>query len=190
MSRLNSKQLVLDANLSLGSSNSRFNPQGMIHGDKRRNLLEAVREEGHIAVFNRQLRREWREHGSDWGNRIWLREMDKKRQTIDREGAEYTEVCDSASLALVNKGERIALAKDFHLIQSALATGHIIVSEERVFPRLVAQAGQAVMKLKELYFANPSAEGESCRLWVKAGAEMQPTRRIDVWAENFLARNN
>jgi hypothetical protein len=190
MSRLNSKQLVLDANLSKGIGDMRFNPLEQTQGGAFRKLLEAVREEGHIAVFNRQLRSEWMKHGSAWAKDKWLSVMERRGQTLDAEGAEYMDVCDSASRELSNEGERVALAKDYHLIQSALATGQLILSDELVFPRLVAQASRAVAKLKDLYYANPSEEGESCRLWVKAGAENQPERRIDRWAENFLTKKN
>jgi hypothetical protein len=69
MSRLNSKQLVLDANLALGSNDLMFNPVGDAAGDRNRRCLQAVWEEEHVAVFNRQLQREWREHASPSASR-------------------------------------------------------------------------------------------------------------------------
>jgi len=182
LSRLNSKLLVLDASLATGSNDAHFNPQGSVGGDVNRKFLMAVWEEGHIAVFNRQLRREWGDHGGDWVKRTWLRLMENKGLTRDAEGSEFSGVLESASGAFASDGEKAAFAKDFHLIQSALATGQLILSNELRFPRQAAKACQTEEKLKELHYGNPAVEGENCRLWIKKGAVKEPERRIDVWA--------
>jgi hypothetical protein len=182
MSRLNSKLLVLDASLAKGSNDAHFNPQGSVGGDVNRRLLIAVWEEGHVAVFNRQLRREWSDHAGDWVKRTWLRLMENKGLTRDEEGAEFSEMLGSASRVFTQEGERAAFVKDLHLIQSALATGQLILSNELRFPRQAAQVCQTEENLKQLHYGNPAVEGENCRLWIKAGAEKEPERRIDVWA--------
>jgi hypothetical protein len=66
-------------------------------------------------------------------------------------------------------------------VQSALATGQLILSNEMRFPRYVSRACVAVPQLAHLYYGNPSIEGEDCRLWIKAGAEKEPRRRVDNW---------
>lgn len=185
MSKWNSKQLVLDASLSLGSNDLMFNPVGDIAGDRNRKCLQAVWEEEHMAVFNRQLQREWRTHASPYA-KLWLQNMIRKSRTLIAEGDVFSRLKEPACRCQTPDAQRAALEKDFHLVQSALATGQVILSNETRFPRYVANACPAVPELLGLHFGGPSVEGEPCRLWIKAGAEKERTRRIDVWAENHM----
>lgn len=186
MSRWNRKQIVLDASLSTGSSDSRFNPLSQHPGDENRRLLEAVWEEEHISVFNQQLRQEWREHASPFAL-AWLARMALKNRTIIEEGSDFLPLLQTVCDCLRSHSEKEAMAKDFHLIRSALATGQLIVSNEVRFPRSLARACEALGELRLLYYGNPGVEGDECRLWIKSGAEKIPTRRIDVWAANNAA---
>ena len=185
MSSKKRKQLVIDANIALGSTDPMYNPMSGIAGDMNRRCLQAVWEEGHIAVFNKQLRREWREHASRSAI-AWLQKMDLKERTVDDDGEIFSELLAPACNCQSTNRHKDDLKKDFHLVQSALATGQTILSKEMKFPTFVAQACPTVPKLIELYYANPKVEGDACRLWIKAGAEKDANRRIDVWAENHL----
>jgi hypothetical protein len=184
MSRSNSKRLVLDASLSLGSNDRKFNPIGDTVGDRNRKCLQAVWEEEHVAVFNRQLQQEWRIHASPFAV-AWLQKMIQKSRIVVDEGNNFSPLLQPASDCLPSNGEKAALAKDFHLVQSALATGQLILSNEVRFPRYVTQACVAVPELTQLYYGSPHAEGEDCRLWIKAGADKEPNRRIDNWFANY-----
>jgi hypothetical protein len=104
-----------------------------------------------------------------------------KNRTVTDEGSDFSSLLQVACDCLPNPEEKASLAKDFHLIQSALATGQLILSNEMRFPRQVAQACAAVPELAQLHYGNPSIEGEDCRLWIKAGAEKEANRRIDTW---------
>jgi hypothetical protein len=183
MSRFNSKQLVLDASLALGSNDRMFNPVGDAAGERNRKCLDAVWDEGHVAVFNRQLRREWRDHASPFAAG-WLQKMTQKSRTLVDEGNDFSPLLQQACDCLPSAGEKADLAKDFHLVQSALATGQLILSNEVRFPRHVTRACVAVPELAQLYYGNPAIEGEDCRLWIKAGADKEPGRRIDNWSAN------
>jgi hypothetical protein len=186
MSRWNSKQIVVDANLAGGSSNDRmFNPILGDLGAQNRQCLQAIWEEEHFAVFSRKLRDEWNRHASSHAKR-WLRNMEQKSRIVPEDGEPFAELAGPACACLSVAGERAALAKDFHLIQSALATGQLILSNEVRFPRYVAFACEVVRELASLYYANPVVEGDPCRLWIKAGAEKTADRRIDVWADSRL----
>jgi len=186
MSAKNRKQIVIDANVSLSASgDERFNPQITDRGGHSRKCLQAVWEEKHVAVFNRKLRSEWEKHASSHA-RAWLARMTLKDRILDREGEQFSKLLDPAYSCHEIDAHRLALAKDFHLIQSALATGQLILSNETAFPRHVAVSCAAVPQLAELHYGNPAAEGDKCRLWLKSGAEKEPKRRIDVWARNFL----
>jgi hypothetical protein len=112
--------------------------------------------------------------------------MEQKSRIVLEDGEQFAALADRACACLSGATEKAALAKDFHLIQSALATGQLVLSNEVWFPRYVALACAAVQELASLYYANPVVEGDPCRLWIKAGAEKTPGRRIDVWANCHL----
>jgi hypothetical protein len=183
MSRWNRKQLVLDASIALGSNDQMFNPAGDIAGDRNRKCLQAVWEEEHVAVFNSQLQKEWRKHASPYAA-TWLQNMTRKGRTMVAEGDGFTILLEPACRCQASDAQRAALKKDFHLVQSALATGQLILSNETRFPRYIANACRTAPELLELHFGGPAIEGEACRLWIKAGAEKERERRIDAWAGN------
>jgi len=183
MSLKNRKKLVIDANLAFGSSDPMFNPMSNIAGDVNRRCLDAVWEEGHIAVFNEQLRREWRDHASRSATK-WLQAMELKNRAVDEEGERFLELLAPACTCQPTDSHRGDLEKDFHLVRSALATEQTIISRETRFPTLIAKACPTIHGLALLYYANPAVEGDECRLWIKAGAEKDADRRIDVWASN------
>jgi hypothetical protein len=185
MSWKNSKQLVLDASLATGSSDRMFNPMGGNPGDRNRRCLLAIREEKHVAVFNLKLRREWRDHASPFAIG-WLQDMERKSLVADKEGERFAILLKSACDCLPSEGHKAALAKDIHLVRSALATGQLILSNEKEFPKFVALACDAVWEFLLLHYASPAFEGNACILWIKAGAAKDADRRIDAWVENHL----
>jgi hypothetical protein len=110
--------------------------------------------------------------------------MSAQKRIEDTEGEEFAHHLDRACACLEHDSWKGALRKDFHLVRSALASGQTIISNENRFPLLVATACRTIQEFSSLYYANPAAEGDACILWIKAGAEKDTVRRIDVWAEN------
>jgi len=188
MSQGRGKQIVIDACVASScSSGEIFNPQPDHAGTHCRNCLMAIADGEHIAVFNQKLMREWDDHASRFA-RHWRAEMmltEKVLQNI--EGENYSNLLERACAVLTTEKE--SLAKDFHLVQSALAAGQLIVSVENRFPQIVSVAVKAVLELALLYYANPAVEGDACIQWIKDGAEKDPLRRIDVWAESHRGKN-
>lgn len=170
-------RLVIDANIAQSAGISQV-------PDSRysRECLNAVLEHRHIAVFSSPLRAEWRVHKSLHARRWWRSMMARKRIEY-AEGSEYAQHLDPACGCLERKSWKDDLRKDFHLVQSALASDHIILSNERNLPGFVAIACRKVRVLSTLYYANPAVEREPCIGWIKAGAEKEAGRRIDVWAD-------
>ena len=125
--------------------------------------------------------KEWDDHASRFARR-WRVEMILTEKILqDIEGEEYSYLLDGACAVLTT--EKDALAKDFHLIQSALAAGQLIVSIERRFPQIVSLASRTVLELAQLYYANPDVEGDECIRWIRDGAEKDVKRQIEVWAK-------
>ena len=113
--------------------------------------------------------------------------MSARRRIEFLEGDEFAIHLGPACASLKHERWKDDLRKDFHLVQSALASDQTILSNEQNFPKYVRMACRTVRVLSTLYYANPLAEEEQCILWIKAGAEKGPTRCIDVWAQNHLA---
>jgi len=180
MTRKKGKWLVIDANIAHSAGTGEV-PTSRYS----RTSLEIVLQGEHIAVFNPSLRQEWKNHSSKFA-RIWWRAMSARRRIEDREGGEFSQHLDRACACLEHPSWKDALRKDFHLIQSALATDQTILSNERDFPRFVAAVCRTVHELSTLYYGNPAAEGDVCILWLQAGAEKDADRNISVWAENHL----
>jgi hypothetical protein len=112
--------------------------------------------------------------------------MTARRRIDYTKGDEFAPHLDRACASLEPGRWRDALRKDSHLIQSALATGQLILSNEKELPQIVALACNAVRSLLQLHYANPAVEGDACILWIKSGAEKDADRRIDVWVENHI----
>jgi hypothetical protein len=180
MTRKNGKRLVIDANIARSAGTTEVPSSSY-----SRICLNAVLDADYIAVFNKALRQEWRKHASLHATR-WRVSMVARRRIEDKEGAEFAHHLDRVCACLERTSSKDALRKDFHLIQSALATEQLILSNEKEFPRFVASACNAVKVLLQLHYANPAVEGDACILWIKAGAEKVADRRIDVWVEDHL----
>lgn len=181
MTRKNGKRLVIDANIahSAGAGevpDSRYS----------RNSLEAVLDGDHVAVLNQTLRKELKGHHSSKFFRIWWRSMAARRRFENAEGEEFVIHLDRACSCLEQERWKKDLIKDFHLVRSALATDQTIISNEKNLPHYLLIACQNVPLLSTLYYANPTAEGEKCILWIKAGAEKEADRCIDTWTLNHL----
>jgi len=180
MTRKNQKRLVIDANIARSAGTSEV-PVSRYS----RNALDAILRGEFIAVFSQALRAEWKDHSS-LHSKLWWASMFARRRVEVEEGKEFAIHLDRACSCLEQERWKAALTKDFHLIQSALASGRTILSNETNFPQLVAIACGKVRDLSKLYYANPAAERDECVLWLKAGAENDARRRIDVWVRNYL----
>ena len=174
-------RLVIDANIAQSAGNSEISSSRCC-----RECLNAVLEHEHTAVFSQPLREEWRNHSSLYARR-WWRSMSARRRIEFLEGAEFAIHLDRACACLPHNRWKEDLRKDFHLVQSALASDQTILSNEQDFPRYVATACGTVRVLSNLYYASPQIEQDRCIAWIEAGAEKHANRRIDAWALNHLA---
>jgi hypothetical protein len=174
-------RLVIDANIAHSAGNS-----DVPVSRYSRECLNAVRDHEHVAVFTQQLRQEWGEHASIVSRR-WWKSMAARRRIENAEGAEFVPHLDRACACLEEDRYREDLRKDFHLVRAALAADHTILSNENNFPGYLSVVSRTVRILCGLYYGNPAIEGEPCIQWVRAGAQPEGPRRIDMWAENRAA---
>jgi len=178
MTRKNGKRLVIDANIAHSAG------AGEVPSSRySRESLAAILAGEYTVVFNRSLLQEWKNHLSRFAM-IWWRSMAAQKRIENAEGEEFARHLDRACACLEHDRWKSDLIKDFHLVQSALASGQTIISNERNFPVFVATACHSVKELAALYYANPATEGDVCISWITDGAEKVADRRIDIWAEN------
>ena len=173
MTRKNRKRLVIDANIARSAGTS-----SLAVSLFSRQCLEAVRFDEHIAVFNTKLRQEWRRHASRLAKQ-WQVAMQQRRRIEDAEGNEFAHLLDGACDCLKEATWKLALRKDFHLAQSALATGQIVISNETRLPKHLCASCGEIPELRKLHFANPERERQVCIDWLKSRAKKEPGRRVD-----------
>jgi hypothetical protein len=176
-------RLVIDANIA-NSAGSADVPVSFYS----RECLNAVREHEHIAVFTQQLLDEWGDHASLFSRR-WWKSMAARRRIENIEGAEFMIHFDRACACLAEDKWKEDFRKDFHLVRAALAADQTILSNEINFPGYLSIVARTVTILSALHYGNPAAEGEHCVEWVRAGAQRNGTRRIEVWSANRAARS-
>jgi len=178
MTRKNRKRLVIDANIAYSAGTSEV-PSSFYS----RVCLDVILRDEHIAVFNRVLRQEWKNHASVHARR-WQVAMEQRRRIEDAEGDEFKDLLDRACARLEGATWENALRKDFHLVQSALATDRILLSNESRLPSHLKASCETVPELRKLFFANPQREQDVCIRWIKAGARRETHRRIDQWSRH------
>jgi len=173
MTRKNRKRLVIDANIAKSAGGSH-----VVVSLYSRKCLEAIRFDEHIAVFNSTLRQEWRKHASLLAKQ-WQVAMQQRRRIEDVEGNEFAALLEQACGCLTETAWKDALRKDFHLVQSALASGQLLLSNESRLPAHIGASCEVVTEFRRLFFANPLKEQEECIDWIKSGAKKDPKRRVD-----------
>lgn len=178
MTRRNRKRLVIDANIAHSAGTSEV-PASRYS----RTCLDAILQDEHIAVFSRALRQEWKNHASLHATR-WRVTMEKRKRIENEEGEEFEHLLDQACECLAHVTWQNALRKDFHLVQSALATDQILLSNESRLPSHLKTCCISVPELRKLFFANPQEEQDVCIQWIKAGAKKGPERRINKWSRH------
>jgi hypothetical protein len=181
MTRKNRKMLVIDANIARSAGTTEV-PSSFYS----RACLDAVLKAEYVAVFSHALEQEWNKHASLY-SRQWRASMVARRRIESVEGREFAHLLDRACSCLARIAWQDALRKDFHLVQSALATGQILLSNETNLPSHLKASCEAVTEFRKLFFANPEIEQGDCITWIVAGAKKETKRRIDQWSRHNAA---
>jgi ABC-type iron transport system FetAB ATPase subunit len=183
MSTKNSKRLVIDASVltASGDENATFPTSKHCH-----QFLQNVLEICHRVVLTRALETEWNNHKSRFGQ-AWRGNMEKRGKLVRVKSLEDSELRAKiymADILLENLTEkqRLAVKKDIHLIEAALATDKIVVSLDdntaRRFFALSAQEVEALRELKAIAWVNPDKPDETQIEWLKNGANPEPERLL------------
>lgn len=174
MKRGKSKRLVIDASVGRAAG-----PENAVHPTSKncRDVLLAVLEICHQAVFSPSLADEWREHASAFAV-TWRRSMFAKKKIVRVSAAEDTFLRSRAEAMLDNQFRREALRKDMHLVETALAADARILSLDESARELVALVAERLIELQRICWVNPDSSDEKPLDWLHAGAPDDKTRRF------------
>ncbi len=132
------------------------------------------------------LREEWNNHASTFA-RTWLVAMRSKRRLLlgdvpetSRLRREITRVA-VAGLADETEAQAIqrAMAKDFHLLEAALATDKRVISLDEKVRTHFCRAASEVKAIKAVIWVNPGLEGVTAIVWIEENARAERKRRLD-----------
>jgi len=124
---------------------------------RSRQFLGEVLKISHRIVMTVTLATEWDRHQSLYAAR-WRAEMRTRNKVVDIANVPNEEVRRQVTFS-------IAVQKDLHLIEAALATDKVVISlDDR------AQADLCVDATKEVTWVNAVAEGGHAIYWLRDGA--------------------
>jgi hypothetical protein len=165
------KRLVIDTNIATSSGES-GKPEAKIC----KNLLDGVKDSGHILVMTDRIKGEWLREGSKYA-KIWLGQMMPNQVcTINLaiDNPTLSEKCkeiEKIIKSVTDADERKAMLEDFLLIEAALATDKIIVSHDHEARGFFVKLSQTVPELQLIMWKSPWKQ--DTKRWVKTDAKIQ-----------------
>ena len=166
MSKIPSRQIVIDADVARAAGNS---PDVTGVSKACRDFLQAVLDICHHIVWTPPIAAEWKRHASRF-SRKWRVHM-AARKKIDECVASPVAGLESRILAANNPGLfDEAIIKDLHLVFAAVATGSPIASRDATIRRRLANALKTCPELRELVWVDPADSKERPLEWLSSGA--------------------
>lgn len=174
MSRSRSERLVIDASVARAAG-----PHGAIHptAKRSRDFLLGVLDVCHRAVFSPQLTTEWNEHQSAFASQ-WRRSMFARKKIQPLEDPEDPELRQRIERAAADGGQREAMLKDIHLVETALASGMRVAALDETVRSCFRSASASVPRLRQLCWINPDNPSEGAVAWLQAGAPVDDFRTL------------
>jgi len=135
-----------------------------------------------IALRNAELRLamspvledEWRKHQSRYA-RKWLSDMYARRR-IARVVPKTDIQLRKATAKLATEKQRQAVQKDWHLVETAAASDHRVVSSDLRIKELLVSMVPDVAYLARLHWTCPADDG--CCEWIEDGTPEDPERHL------------
>lgn len=165
MKKTKSKSLVIDASVAHASGG-----KSAIHPDAThtRDFLQAVLKVCHKAVMSPAIRDEWNAHQSGFA-RSWRKTMVAKGKLLLSDIDERPDIRQKIKQASVTDNQKVAMQKDCHLLESAIATDHRIVSLDNN-ARDLFKSELNVQDVNSVMWVNPVVDPEQLLVWLEEGA--------------------
>ena len=161
MPKTRDASIVIDASVARACGQE---SSATLYGATSRDALKAIRAAGIKIVMTPDLMSEWKRHRSNYA-RSWLVDMFGRKRVVMLEPP----IDESIRKALVNLPDKalIAVEKDLHIMDAALATSLRVLSHDREVRQHFAAMAVDVGSLKNLFWADPIVD--SCQSWIANG---------------------
>jgi hypothetical protein len=105
--------------------------------------------------------------------------MAARKKIVKVESISMEELREKIERKLKTENERLAVAKDMHLIEAALSTDSLVASADREVRGLLCAVCQAgVGELASVVWVDPTIPEEEVLEWLKDGAKSEPKRKL------------
>ena len=172
-----SKRLVIDTDVARAAgSETATHPRA----ENCRDFLNAVLSLSHRIVMTEKINNEWKNHQSRFARR-WRVSMDARKKIERINPPENEELQDKVTNTTSDENEIEAMEKDFHLLQTALATDRTVISLDETIRGLFKRASQEVGEIRGIIWVNPDRTAEEQPIaWLQNGAPTEAERRLSA----------
>ena len=170
-----SKRLVVNASVAGAAGGEEATASVSINCTE---FLETFRDEcPYHVVMTPELSEEWETNQSKFAA-TWLRSM-IARKRFDYEDPPVNQALrDEIEGTATREIEIEVMRKDFHLLEAARETDHIIISLDETIRWLFARASQPVGEIRDIVWVNPEHTGEESLDWLRNGAPPEGHRKL------------
>ena len=167
-----SRRIVVDTNVARSASESE-KPVS----DACRRVLKAMLDEQHRVVVSATQYWEWQRHKSPFTKR-WLSQMVGKKLHVVLSPEPDSGLTDRIYALECTSKAQAEMLKDVHLLENALATDDVVLSQETNVFGLFCQYAGALRVPSPVAWVNPTDDALACVAWLRAGAEVEKARCI------------
>ena len=176
-----SKRLVVNASVARAAGGEEATVSVSISCTE---FLETFRDEcSHHVAMTPELSEEWEENQSKFAA-TWLRSMIARKRFDYVEPPVNQALRDEIEGTATSENEVEDIQKDFHLLEVARATDHIIISLDETIRWLFARAAERVGEIRDIVWVNPEhMEEEEPIEWLQNGGQPEDHRKLRTWAD-------
>jgi predicted ABC-class ATPase len=167
------KSIVIDASVARAAGETSQFPVSK----QSREFLEAVLKSNHKIVLNKQLFQEWEKHESKYALRIRVA-LASKGRIVFKKNTENDSLRQLIQNSTVDKSRIKPMIKDIHLIEAALLTDRIVISNDNKVRNHFNSVSDKVHYLKLIIWINPTIMEEEAVKWLLDGALEEESRKI------------
>lgn len=168
----NPRRLVVDTNVARSASESQHPVS-----DACRQVLEIMLREQHLVVLSATQYWEWQKHQSGY-SKNWLRQMMGRKLHVVLNPEPDSGITERINGLDCTKKARAEMRKDVHLLENALATDEVVLSQETNVFGLFCKHANELLIPRAVAWVNPANDAAACIRWIQTGAEVGRAQRI------------
>jgi hypothetical protein len=167
-----SRRLVVDTNVARSASESE-KPVS----DACRQVLQTMLSEQHRVVLSATQYWEWQKHQSGF-SKNWLRQMVGRKLHVVLSPEPDSGLTERIYTLDCTEKAQAEMLKDVHLLENALASDDVVLSQETNVFGLLCTHAAALRVPRPVAWVNPVDDAPACVAWLKAGAEVGKARCV------------